>query len=790
MTLAVCWVAFPLLLALLSLGAGLLLAIVSGARLPGALLAPAGLALLVVVAGFATLTDATAELATPAVVAVSVTGFLLSRPWRDRRLDGWAVAAAGGVFAFFLAPVVLSGQATFAGYIKLDDTATWLAMTDRVMDHGRSLAGLAHSSYERTLFNYLSTAYPVGSFLPLGFGAKLVGKDAAWLFQPYLALLATMMGLSFYVVIQPLVSSRRARAFIVVIAAQAALLYGFALWGGVKELAAAWIVALVPALAAAVLRGEGSMRRLIPLAVACAAGLQILSFGGIVWLAPVLLVSGAVLLPLRGPAETSVRAAFFGLTTGVLALPSLIYAHKFLKPALGGVLTKQDELGNLLEPLSWLQFFGIWPAGDFRVDPERLGPTYVLIGVLVVAALVGLGWAWRQRSFALPLYVLAATIGCVTVSAFGAPWVDAKALATASPAFALAALTGTFAIYARGRRVEAIVAATAITGGILWSTALAFHEATLAPYNRLAELEQIGKRFAGQGPALMTEYEPFGVRHFLRKLDAEGASELRYRVVPLRNGQPLQKLGFADLDQFRLDGILVYRTLVLRRSPAESRPPSAYRLVSRGRYYDVWQRPEQTPSIAAHLPLGDDLQPASEPTCSTITQFARVAPRGGRLAAIARPETTVAELGQTALPPGWSPVPIARGVIYPSGPGTIEATLTVPRAARYGVWLGGAFRGRIELSIDGHVTRVARHELSHAGPWVPMGALSLGPGLHRAVLKYDEGDLHPGSGGQPFPLGPLALARETINGPITYVPANEARRLCGKRLDWVEALGP
>jgi hypothetical protein len=55
-------------------------------------------------------------------------------------------------------------------------------------------------------------------------------------------------------------------------------------------------------------------------------------------------------------------------------------------------------------------------------------------------------------------------------------------------------------------------------------------------------------------------------------------------------------------------------------------------------------------------------------------------------------------------------------------------------------------------------------------------------------LRYDEGDLHPGSGGQPFPLGPLALAQETVNAPITYVPANEARRLCGKRLDWVEAL--
>ena len=44
----------------------------------------------------------------------------------------WAIAAAAGVFAVYAAPIVLSGEATFAGFIKLDDTATWLALTDRV----------------------------------------------------------------------------------------------------------------------------------------------------------------------------------------------------------------------------------------------------------------------------------------------------------------------------------------------------------------------------------------------------------------------------------------------------------------------------------------------------------------------------------------------------------------------------------------------------------------------------------------------------------------------------------
>ena len=83
----------------------------------------------------------------------------------------------------------LSGEATFAGYIKLDDTATWLALTDRVMEHGRSLDGLAPSTYEATLAFNLADGYPVGVFLPLGVGGALLGEDIAWLVQPYMALL-------------------------------------------------------------------------------------------------------------------------------------------------------------------------------------------------------------------------------------------------------------------------------------------------------------------------------------------------------------------------------------------------------------------------------------------------------------------------------------------------------------------------------------------------------------------------------------------------------------------------
>jgi hypothetical protein len=181
------WLAFPALLLALSLGAGLLVERLFGRRLPGSLLVPVGLAAIVVIAHVAVVSDATAELAPAAAIALAAAGFVLAPAWRRGHVDPSPALAGLAVFLAYGAPVLASGEATFAGYIKLDDSATWMALTDRVMEHGRSLEGLPPSTYEATLDFNLDEGYPVGAFLPLGVGAALTGVDVAWLVQPYIA---------------------------------------------------------------------------------------------------------------------------------------------------------------------------------------------------------------------------------------------------------------------------------------------------------------------------------------------------------------------------------------------------------------------------------------------------------------------------------------------------------------------------------------------------------------------------------------------------------------------------
>jgi hypothetical protein len=323
------------------------------------------------------------------------------------------------------------------------------------------------------------------------------------------------------------------------------------------------------------------------------------------------------------------------------------------------------------------------------------------------------------------------------------------------------------------------VAAVAIAGGVVWSNVLAYRDVNLAPRAQLAELEEIGEDFAGQGPALMTEYQPYGVRHFLRRLDPEGSSELRRRPVFLRSGRVAAKAEYVDLDDIRLVDLLVYRTLVLRRSPTVSRPPAPYRLVRRGRWYDVWQR-EDVPAVAEHLPLGSQVKPSAVPSCAEV----RALGGKGLLVAPPRAPSVVAALDGGPLPAGW--LPVGGGAVLPSRGGTLTVPVALDRGGPYRVWVGGSVRGKLAASVDGVEVGSATSQLQPAGQWLDLGAVALLAGSHDVALAVSLPASDPGTGGGGFPLGPLAL--EPLRGENALIETAEPGNLCGRELDWVEAL--
>jgi hypothetical protein len=202
-------------------GLGLLLDALCGRRLPGALVAPAGFAALVLVAGAMTLAEATEPYAASLAIVLAGVGAVASLPWRFGRPDPWLIAAALAVFALFAAPVVLSGDPTFASYGELADNMTWLA---------------------------IASGDPSGPVLPLAAVQRLLGGEVAWHLQPYLALLGALLSLCAWQLAGRALEDPRPRSLVAFLAATPALVFGYAGWGGAQELAAATLLALAAAL--------------------------------------------------------------------------------------------------------------------------------------------------------------------------------------------------------------------------------------------------------------------------------------------------------------------------------------------------------------------------------------------------------------------------------------------------------------------------------------------------------------------------------------------------------------
>jgi hypothetical protein len=810
-SLILSWVLFPLVMVGLGAGWGFLLERAAGTRVDGALLLPLGLAAALVVAGTLNAFELTAPAAVPVVAIGALAGLPLA--WAGRqRLWGWPQLAALGVLLAYGAPVLLSGEATFAGFVRLDDTATWFNIIDHLPSGPNAAAGEPPSTYSLQ-YSTLGALYPRGAFALPEVARALSGVDIAWVFQPYLACCAAAVSLCLYALVKPLVPSTRIRALIAFFGAQSALLYGYSLWGGVKELTAAFLLALTAALAAALLRRRPAHpRELLPLAVAAGAMIQTIGAGAAGWIALTFgLLAGVWLLSERASKERTASAislAWLGALTAALMIPVWLSFGDFLSSKASLFSSGQSDatrLGNLLHPLSGFQLAGIWPVGDFRLTAPTL-PSVLLIGLALLAASGAIWASVRRRELGLLLYVAVAVGGCGLIFFIGAtPWVVGKTLAIAAPALLAAALTGAAMLWSRRR--AGLVLFVALAFGVVWSNALAYHDVLLAPRPRLVELQEIGDRVAGRGPTLLNEYEIYGDRHFLREGDPIEPAEYRPELLALRDEALLTKAAWADLDSFPLATLEAYPSIVTRRSPAESRPPSNYRLAWQGSYYDLWQRNEDpAASPLAHVPLGESLSlpycgaaqnadfkpacsinPVSIPECAQVRELAQRAERlNANLVAHLRPEPIVARADETLWPGLWFYDP-AGHTLTANDPGQLVAHIAVASSQRYELWLGGSFARGFEVGVDGSDLGEVKDELSSVGGYVHVGDPYLTAGTHTFTLTYPHSDLTPGSGDNSLTsLSAISLQPQSPPGRLITVAPRQAGQLCGEPLDWIE----
>ena len=795
-------VGFPLLLAVLALGAGLLVERIAGVRLPALLLPVLGFGALIVVSQLTTwLPSTTLAPATPWVlVALALTGFALAfrgglaERWRARG-HGWWLAPGAALAAYLTvsAPVLAAGRLTFPGYLLDTTGAVQLIGAERLLHHGRAFTD-GFPGYGATLVAYFGNGYPSGGHTVLGSVGWLSGQDLLWLYAPYQAVELAFAALVLTFLAERAGLSRRAAAFTGWLAAVPALVYAYALMGSVKELTVLPMLLLMGALVVLAPRlARAGIRAALPFAVAGAAAFGAIGIAASPWVvlfavAGLAFAAPVVALRRNARAALAVSVVAAGAMTAVLALPTL----GPLSSTLGLANNIQNsnaaaaaDPGNLLRPLRIAQAFGVWLGESHRIDPRYLNQTYLLIGVVAICAILGVLWLARRRAWAVLAFVVISFVVWEILRRRGTEWTDAKVLMLLSPVVMLVALIGAFSIK-DGRGVEGALVAGVIALGVFGSDALAYHATGLAPTQRYTELRAIGERFAGKGPTLLTDFDEYGL-YLLREVRVDSPGYAYRGLMTLSDGTtPLYGHSY-DVDAIAQSTLQQYPLLVIRRSPAWSRPPGNYAEVWSSPSWEVWRRVGPAPKV--HLALGEISQPAAVAQCAQVGALARAARHDrGRLMFVERPPNIVLNMAEAAHTANAALISDLEGQpqIALGGPARVEMGFRVRAAGRYRLWLGGDVDRPLHVLLDGRLVGAPTEIFGGDANRYLVATVSLTAGKHDLKLIRGGGSLRPGDKASTLIDGgilePVAAERETV----ASVAPSAWHSLCGRRLDWIE----
>ena len=149
---------------------------------------------------------------------------------------------------------------------------------------------------------------------------------------------------------------------------------------------------------------------------------------------------------------------------------------------------------------------------------------------------------------------------------------------------------------------------------------------------------------------------------------------------------------WADTDELELGGLLVYRTLVLRRSPVQSRPPSPYELDLSRRLLRGLAAARRASGAGARAPAARGRDCDRDRACRAATTCGAWSRRAGPDAARSRsrsePPSITLPAERADASGSWAGGP-ATGRSCRSRDGTVSAVVHRPGRGRYDVWLRG-----------------------------------------------------------------------------------------------------
>jgi hypothetical protein len=335
------------------------------------------------------------------------------------------------------------------------------------------------------------------------------------------------------------------------------------------------------------------------------------SFPGLFWLAGAAGLWALVELGLAARREPSAIALALARTAAPATIVSLAALAIATAPEVGRMIDfasfetfdpSGPGLGNLFNPISPLEALGIWPSGDFRLDPgDGAMPAvgFYLGEALGLAALAyGLAW-WLSRGERAVPAALAVASALFTYAHFaGTPYQAAKSIVIASPLAMLIAarallspepllrlggLRGRIArrrggvqgALARHRRGLKTALAIAFLGAAAGCSALALVNGPVGPATYSPELTKLRTLLGADSTLVLAP------RHLLA--DEHGRD---YLVWELRGGRVCVDQARAPSSSPPPRGV----AWVISQDTGHTPPFAGLRLERRAGPYTLWQR--------------------------------------------------------------------------------------------------------------------------------------------------------------------------------------------------------
>ena len=401
-------------------------------------LAPAvGLGLLCAVAWLAAELASSAWAGLGAMFVVTVVGATLLRFEPATGDWGDALPVAIGAVVLGSLPFVIEMRFGILGTGLNPDMSQHLFATDRITSGGEE--------------RLIAEGYPLGPHAVVASIAEL-GPSFVQAFNGLMLATAVAAALAPLGVLRDLERTRRIA--VALLAGVAYLMASYFIQGAFKEtMQALFVLAFAVGLAevaAGATATESRWERLkgLPLAAIAVGSLYAYSFPGLTWLVGALGVFAVAEVVrargLWGVREAIVPGLIAVVAVGVVAAPEVprmldFASFETFDPDGAG-------LGNLFNPISPIEALGIWPSGDFRLDPGAgFAPAFAFyVGGAIGALALGLGLvrALQAGETALASALAAGAVLYVYALVAGTPYQEAKALAIVAPLAMLIAARG------------------------------------------------------------------------------------------------------------------------------------------------------------------------------------------------------------------------------------------------------------------------------------------------------------------------------------------------------------